>query len=63
MTKHAKSAGFLSIVKKVYGDGGYAGDEHGGGAGRARRVRSVTQRPVGGSRRKLSAGLPSADLP
>jgi len=35
LKKHAslKSAGFLSIVKKVYGDGGYAGDEHGGGAG------------------------------
>ena len=25
--------GFLSIVKRKYGDGGYAGDEHGGAAG------------------------------
>ncbi len=35
MNKHSnlKSKNFLSIVKKVYGDGGYAGDEHGGGAG------------------------------
>jgi hypothetical protein len=27
------SEGFLQIVKRVHGDGNYAGDEHGGGAG------------------------------
>ena len=27
------SQGFLSIVRRKYGDGGYAGDEHGGAAG------------------------------
>jgi beta-glucosidase/6-phospho-beta-glucosidase/beta-galactosidase len=36
MNRHAKvraPRSFLPIIKRAYGDGGYAGDEHGGGAG------------------------------
>jgi beta-glucosidase/6-phospho-beta-glucosidase/beta-galactosidase len=36
MNRHAKvraPGSFLPIIKRAYGDGGYAGDEHGGGAG------------------------------
>ncbi len=36
MNKHSKvrpAKGFLPIVKRAFGDGGYAGDEHGGGSG------------------------------
>lgn len=36
MNQHRKvrpAKSFLPIIKRVYGDGGYAGDEHGGSAG------------------------------
>ncbi len=36
MNQHSKvrpAKGFLPIIKHAFGDGGYAGDEHGGGAG------------------------------